>query len=190
MSVFRDSRTLFANIKKDIEQYKLKDPTIGSSWQVLFFSAGFQSLFMYRLYNNMWNHKLRFIAMIFYYFTRLIFSVDIHPAAQIEGGVVIDHAIGTVIGSTATVGSGTVIYHGVTLGARYIVNGKRHPDIGKNVIIGSGAKILGSISVGDNAKIGANSVVLDPVIAGTTVVGIPARIAKSFAKRKVIGYDA
>lgn len=190
MKALRDLKKLFVDINKDIEQYQLKDPTIKSRAQVLFFSAGFQSLFMYRLSNYMWNHGAKFMGMLFYYFSRLVFSVDIHPAAEIDGGVVIDHAIGTVIGSTATVGSGTVIYHGVTLGARYIVNGKRHPDIGRNVIIGSGAKILGPILIGDNAKIGANSVVLDPVMPGTTVVGIPARIAKSFDKRKVIGYDA
>ncbi len=104
--------------------------------------------------------------------------MDIHPAAEIEPGVVIDHGIGVVIGATATVKSGTVIYHGVTLGAKRICSGKRHPDVGRNVIIGAGAKILGPIRVGDNSVIGANAVVLNDVPENCLAVGIPARIVR------------
>jgi len=104
--------------------------------------------------------------------------MDIHPAAEIEPGVVIDHGIGVVIGATASVKSGTVIYHGVTLGAKRICSGKRHPDIGRNVLIGAGAKILGPIKIGDNAVIGANAVVLRDVPENSLAVGIPARILR------------
>ncbi|GAB4307285.1 MAG: serine O-acetyltransferase [Pseudothermotoga sp.] len=104
--------------------------------------------------------------------------MDLHPAATIEPGVVIDHGIGVVIGSTATVGKGTLIYHGVTLGTKKVCPGKRHPDIGKDVVIGAGAKILGPISVGDRATIGANAVVLHNVPENSLAVGIPAKILR------------
>lgn len=105
--------------------------------------------------------------------------MDIHPAAKIAPGVVIDHGTGIVIGSTAEVGRWTVIYHGVTLGAKYIMSGKRHPTIGENVILGAGCKVLGPIYVGNNTKVGANSVVLHNVPDNSTVVGIPAKIVNS-----------
>jgi len=112
--------------------------------------------------------------------------MDIHPAAKIEPGVLIDHGFGVVIGSTASIGKGTIIYHGVTLGTRRIVDGKRHPDIGENVLIGAGAKILGPIKIGDNVQIGANSVVLDDVPENSKVAGIPAKpLKKSNSKEKV-----
>lgn len=116
--------------------------------------------------------------------------MDIHPAAEIEPGVVIDHGIGVVIGATATVKSGTVIYHGVTLGAKHICSGKRHPDVGRNVIIGAGAKILGPIKVGDNSVIGANAVVLNDVPENCLAVGIPARIVRRDENAEPGGQDA
>ncbi len=103
-------------------------------------------------------------------------GVDIHPAARIGNRVFIDHGMGVVIGETAEIGDSCIIFHGVTLGSANLTRGKRHPQVGANVIIGAGAKILGNITIGDNVKIGANSVVLEDIAAGATVVGIPARL--------------
>lgn len=166
---------LLKAVKKDLEEYLAKDPTARSKFHVYIISTGFHALFLYRLSHMLWNLGLFWLAEMVYYLNRVLFSVDIHPAALLESGIVIDHGIGVVIGSTATVGSGTLIYHGVTLGNRRITEGKRHPDIGRNVIIGAGAKILGPIIVGDNAKIGANSVVLEHVPENQTYAGIPAK---------------
>ena len=164
-------------IKKDKEEYMKKDPSIEKPYQLIF-HAGFNALKFYRYSHFFYKFNLKFLAYLIYYLSRVLYSVDIHPAAIIEPGVVIDHGIGTVIGSTAFVGSKTVIYHGVTLGAKEITTGKRHPTIGRNVLIGAGAKVLGPIIVGDNVKIGANSVVLKNVPANVTVVGIPAKIVE------------
>ncbi|ABR31083.1 serine acetyltransferase [Thermosipho melanesiensis] len=161
-------------IRKDKEELMKKDPSIERTYQI-FFHTGFQLLILYRLSHLFYRYELRFLSFLIHYISKILYSADISPAAVIDPGVVIDHAIGVVIGSTTTVGSGTLIYHNVTLGARNIQKGKRHPDIGKNVLIGSGAKILGPVRIGDNARIGANSVVLDDVPNGATFVGIPAR---------------
>ena len=109
---------------------------------------------------------------------RVRYSMDIHPAAEIEPGIFIDHGIGVVIGETASIGTGTLIYHGVTLGVAHLMSGKRHPTIGRNVLIGANATILGPIKVGDGAKVGANAVVLNDVPCACTVAGNPAKIVK------------
>lgn len=162
-------------IRLDKEALKQNDPSFESSFQ-FFFHAGFRSLRMYRIYHAFYMSDFKFLAYFLYHMNRILYSVDIHPAAQLEPGVVIDHGTGLVIGSTAVVGSGTVLYHGVTLGAKYITKGKRHPTVGRNVIIGAGAKVLGPITIGDGARIGANSVVIADVPENATAVGIPARI--------------
>ena len=190
MKGFEELKVLFLSIDSDIRQYMLKDPTMKTRALVIFFSAGFHALLMYRISNYLWNYRMKFIALILHYLSRVVYSIDIHPAAQLSGGIVIDHGIGVVIGSTAKVGSGTIIYHGVTLGARYILEGKRHPDIGRNVVLGAGAKILGPVLIGDNVKVGANSVVLNDVKEGRTVVGVPARVIRKDSDRRVIGFDA
>jgi len=159
----------------DIENYLAKDPTMEKRTDVIFFSAGFHILFLYRLSHFMWNKKMKLLARLIHMYSRIIYSADIHPAAEIEPGIVIDHGMGVVIGSTATVGEGTLIYHGVTLGARMPVNGKRHPDIGKNTILGTNSTILGPIKIGDYSRIGANTVVLKDVETGVTVAGIAGR---------------
>jgi serine O-acetyltransferase len=162
-------------IKTDKEYLRRLDPSFESSYQYLF-HAGFRSLRLYRISHAFYVSDFKFLAYLIYHINRILYTVDIHPAAVLEPGVVIDHGAGLVIGSTAVVGSGTVLYHGVTLGAKYITKGKRHPTVGRNVIIGAGAKVLGPVYIGDNAKIGANSVVISDVPKGATAVGIPARI--------------
>jgi len=109
---------------------------------------------------------------------RIRYSMDIHPAAEIEGGIFIDHGMGVVIGETASIGSGTLIYHGVTLGSAIVMKGKRHPTVGRNVFIGANSTILGPIKICDGAKIGANAVVLKDVPCACTVAGNPAKIVK------------
>ncbi|WP_241240665.1 serine O-acetyltransferase [Thermotoga sp. Ku-13t] len=165
-------------IKEDVRAYLRLDPATSNVLQLIFFNASFQGLLLYRISHLFYRWKLHPLAYLFHYLCRVLFSMDIHPAAEIEPGVVIDHGIGVVIGATATVKSGTVIYHGVTLGAKHICSGKRHPDVGRNVIIGAGAKILGPIKVGDNSVIGANAVVLNDVPENCLAVGIPARIVR------------
>jgi len=175
-NIFGDIMSIFTAVKRDLEMYVMLDPSVEKKWEVLVASVGFYAMMLYRISNLLWRWKLKFLALIVYAASRIITGVDIHPAARIEPGVVIDHGMGTVIGSTAGIGSGTIIYHGVTLGARRIESGKRHPDIGRNVFIGSGAKVLGAVKVGDGARIGANAVVLNDVPAGAVAVGVPARI--------------
>lgn len=171
-------RFILNAIKEDLKIALEKDPAADSKWDIILFSTSFHGLVMYRIYNAFWYTNHKFSAKILYYLSKILFHMDIHPAARIEPGVLIDHGFGVVIGSTATIGKGTVIYHGVTLGTRKIVKGKRHPDIGRNVLIGAGAKILGPIKIGDDAQVGANSVVLKNVESGSKVAGIPAREIK------------
>ncbi|MDI3472603.1 MAG: serine O-acetyltransferase [Thermotogaceae bacterium] len=171
-------RFILNAIKEDLKIALEKDPAADSKWDIILFSTSFHGLVMYRIYNALWYTNHKFSAKILYYLSKILFHMDIHPAARIEPGVLIDHGFGVVIGSTATIGKGTVIYHGVTLGTRKIVKGKRHPDIGRNVLIGAGAKILGPIKIGDDAQVGANSVVLKNVESGSKVAGIPAREIK------------
>ncbi len=122
--------------------------------------------------------------MIFRGIARVRYAMDIHPAAKIEAGIFIDHGIGVVIGETASIGSGTLIYHGVTLGSANVMKGKRHPTIGRNVLIGANATILGPIKICDGVKVGANAVVLHDVPCACTIVGNPAKIVKVNGMRR------
>ena len=171
-------KKIYRTVKADLQAFLKNDPSVQSVWDIILFSVSFRGLFLYRIYHELFIRNHKFLANILYYTTKSKYHMDIHPASVIEPGVIIDHGFGIVIGETATVGSGTVIYHGVTLGARRVMNGPRHPHIGRNVLIGNHASILGNISVGDNARVGANSVVLENVPEGATAVGIPAKIVK------------
>ncbi|WP_129407965.1 serine O-acetyltransferase EpsC [Marinitoga lauensis] len=170
---------IFKNLKKDLNEYIIKDPASNNKIGVVLFNTAFHGLVYYRIYHFFYKYKIYPIAYFLYMLSKILYSMDIHPAARLDPGIVIDHGIGVVIGSTATVGSGTLIYHQVTLGAKHIKKGKRHPTIGKNVIIGTGAKVLGDIVVGDNSVVAANSIVLKDVPSNCLVAGIPAKI-KSF----------
>ncbi len=179
MQLFKELRQTLKSVKSDYELGMKLDPSVRSKWDLILFSASFHGLMYYRFSHMFWKKKMKFLAMAVRYTARIFFAMDIHPAAEIEPGIFIDHGIGVVIGETAAIGSGTLIYHGVTLGASHVVNGKRHPTIGKNVFIGANASVLGPINVCDGAKIGANSVVLKDVPCACTVVGNPARIVKA-----------
>ncbi|MDY6901453.1 MAG: serine O-acetyltransferase [Cyanobacteriota bacterium] len=152
-----------------------RDPAARNWLEVLFCYPGFHALCLHRLAHWLYHRKIGLIPRLISHFARFISGIEIHPAAQIGKGVFIDHGMGVVIGETAIVGDYTLIYQGVTLGGTGKENGKRHPTIGKNAVIGAGASVLGNIQIGDRVRIGAGSVVLRDVPSGCTVVGIPGR---------------
>ena len=154
-----------------------RDPAAKSAFEVIFCYPGYRAVRMYRRAHFFQTHGMRLLARMISEWCRFRTGVDIHPAAQIGRRLFIDHGTGVVIGETAVIGDGCTIYHGVTLGGTSLYKGtKRHPTLGQNVVVSAGAKVLGGFEVGDGAKIGSNAVVLKPVPAGATAVGIPARI--------------
>ncbi|BAY85873.1 serine O-acetyltransferase [Calothrix parasitica NIES-267] len=152
-----------------------RDPAARNWLEVIFCYPGFHALCLHRLAHWLYHRKIGLIPRLISHFARFISGIEIHPAAQIGKGVFIDHGMGVVIGETAIVGDYTLIYQGVTLGGTGKENGKRHPTIGKNAVIGAGASVLGNIQIGDRVRVGAGSVVLRDVPSGCTVVGIPGR---------------
>jgi serine O-acetyltransferase len=162
-------------LRETLRSYRERDPAARSYVEVLFCYPGVHAVIWHRLSHWLWTHNLYFLGRFSSHISRWLTGIEIHPAAKLGRRLVIDHGMGVVIGETAEVGDDCYIYHQVTLGVARTSSGKRHPTIGSNVIIGAGAKVLGPISVGDNARVGSNAVVIDPVPADTTVVGIPAR---------------
>ncbi|MDM0462699.1 serine O-acetyltransferase [Clostridium perfringens] len=167
---------MFRNLKYDIENVMKNDPAARKKLEVLLLYQSIHVLIFYRIAHGLYKIKLFFLARLISQLGRFFTGIEIHPGAKIGKGLFIDHGMGVVIGETAEIGDNVTIYHGVTLGGTGKDKGKRHPTVGNNVIIGCGAKILGPISIGDGAKIGANSVVLKDVPKGKTAVGIPAVI--------------
>ncbi|MBF6593353.1 MAG: serine O-acetyltransferase [Thermaceae bacterium] len=163
-------------LKEDIQAVLDKDPAARSSLEVALVSPGLHALWMHRLSHALWNLGLWLPARLLAHWTRMLTGIEIHPGAKIGRRVVIDHGMGIVVGETAEIGDDVLMFHGVTLGGTGFGRGKRHPTIGSNVVLGAGAKILGPITVGDGAKVGAGSVVLQNVPPGATAVGLPARI--------------
>lgn len=166
---------MFYEIKKEIQAIIKRDPAIHNSLEVILFYPGFHAILLHKPAHWLYKHNVKLLALFISYITRLFTGIEIHPGAKVGKEVIIDHGISVVIGETAEVGDGCTIYQGVTLGGTGKEIGKRHPTIGKNVVIGCGAKVLGNFYVGNNSKIGANSVVLHDIPANTTVVGIPAK---------------
>jgi len=169
---------LFKNIKDDFCNIKRNDPALHSGFELFFNYPGFWALFLHRIAHAIYLKGLRFIPRVISGINRFLTTIDIHPAAQIGKRVFIDHGTGVVIGETAIIGNDVVIYQQVTLGGVRTSHGKRHPTVGNRVVIGAGAKVLGNITLGDDAKIGANSVVVKDVPCCSTAVGVPARILK------------
>ncbi|MDU7885735.1 MAG: serine O-acetyltransferase EpsC [Clostridium perfringens] len=167
---------MFKNLKYDIENVMKNDPAARTKLEVLLLYQSIHVLIFYRIAHGLYKIKLFFLARLISQLGRFFTGIEIHPGAKIGKGLFIDHGMGVVIGETAEIGDNVTIYHGVTLGGTGKDKGKRHPTIGNNVIIGCGAKILGPLSIGDGAKIGANSVVLKNVPKEKTAVGIPAVI--------------
>jgi serine O-acetyltransferase len=172
---------MFSRIREDIHCVFERDPAARSVWEVLTCYPGFHALQLHRVSHAFWRVGLRWLARFTSHLGRFFTGIEIHPGATIGRRVFIDHGMGVVIGETAEIGEDCTLYHGVTLGGVSWKQGKRHPTLGRGVVVGAGAKILGPFVVGDKAKVGSNSVVVKAVPAGATVVGIPARIVEARA---------
>lgn len=167
---------MFGRIRRDIQVVFDRDPAAKSVLEVFLCYPGFHAIIMHRVAHFFYRKKLYLIARLISQLSRFLTNIEIHPGARIGEGLFIDHGAGVVIGETTEIGNNVTIYQGVTLGGTGKEKGKRHPTIGNNVVISTGAKILGSFTVGDNSKIGAGSVVLGPVPPDSTVVGVPGRV--------------
>ena len=171
---------MFSRLRSDVQCILERDPAARSTWEVLTCYPGLHALILHRWAHGCWNHGFKWLGRFISHLSRWFTGIEIHPGAKIGNGVFFDHGMGIVIGETAEVGDGCTIYHGVTLGGTSLYKGtKRHPTLGRNVVVSAGAKVLGGFEVGDNAKIGSNAVVIKPVPAGATAVGIPARIIQA-----------
>ncbi|MCV6605866.1 MAG: serine O-acetyltransferase [Porticoccaceae bacterium] len=169
---------MFKQIREDINSVFARDPAARNAVEILLLYPGLHAIWWHRLSHWLWNKKLRWPARILSNIVRLFTGVEIHPGAIVGRRCFIDHASGVVIGETAELGDDCTLYHGVTLGGTSWGSGKRHPTLGNGVVIGAGAKILGPITIGDDARVGCNSVVVKAVAENNTVVGIPAHVVK------------
>ncbi|MBV2164557.1 serine O-acetyltransferase [Comamonas nitrativorans] len=168
---------MLSRLRSDIQCILERDPAARGVWEVITCYPGLHAIWWHRPAHWCWNHGLKWLGRFTSHIGRWLTGIEIHPGAVIGERVFIDHGMGVVIGETAVVGDGCTIYHGVTLGGTSLYKGaKRHPTLGRDVVVSAGAKVLGGFEVGDGAKIGSNAVVLKPVPAGATAVGIPARI--------------
>lgn len=169
---------MFENLKADLRAARERDPAARSNLEIFLLYSGFHAICRHRVAHFYYRHKLFFLARMVSQINKFWTGVEIHPAAKIGPGLFIDHGTGVVIGETTEIGSNCTIYQGATLGGTGKDVGKRHPTLGNNVMVGAGAKVLGPFTVGDNAKIAANAVVLDAVPPNSTAVGVPARVAR------------
>ncbi len=180
---------LFKNIAYDIRAVLERDPAARNGAEVFFLYPGVQAVFWHRTAHFLYKHGLKFLARWISQTTRFFTGIEIHPGAVIGRGLFIDHGMGVVIGETAVVGDNCTIYQGVTLGGTGKEKGKRHPTLGDNVMVGSGAKVLGPFRVGSNSKIAAGAVVLSEVPENSTCVGVPARVVRLEGERVCTDLD-
>lgn len=187
---------MFSHLREDIACVFDRDPAARSAWEVLTCYPGVHALLVHRPAHWFWRHGLTWFARWLSHWGRWFTGIEIHPGATIGRRVFIDHGMGVVVGETAEIGDDCTLYHGVTLGGTSWNKGKRHPTLGRGVVIGAGAKVLGPILVGDGAKVGSNAVVVRDVPPGATAVGIPARIVEAGqdqireAKAEKMGFSA
>ncbi len=194
---------MFNTLKEDIQVVFERDPAARSALETLLTCPGLHAILLHRVNHWLWNKKLYLLARLSSHLSRFLTGVEIHPGAGIGRRLFIDHGMGIVIGETSEIGDDCSIYHGVTLGGTTWQKGKRHPTLKNGVIIGAGAKVLGPITLGANARIGSNAVVIKDVPDHATVVGIPGRImaresgaeeelkkAQRAAMARKIGFDA
>ena len=168
---------MFKRLREDIAAIRERDPAARSAWEVLTCYPGLHAIVLHRLAHACWRGQWRWLARFVSQIARFLTGIEIHPGATLGRRVFIDHGMGVVIGETAEIGDDCTIYQGVTLGGTSLTRGaKRHPTLERGVIVGAGAKVLGGFTVGEEAKIGSNAVVVKPVPAGGTAVGNPARI--------------
>ena len=167
---------MFKTLTEDIKTVFARDPAARNILEVIFCYPGLHALWLHRLAHFLWTHKLRFLGRMISHFSRWATGIEIHPGVKIGRRFFIDHGMGVVIGETTEIGDDVLLYQGVVLGGTTLKKVKRHPTIGNNVVIGAAAILLGSITVGDGARIGANSAVIKSVPAGATVVGVPGQV--------------
>jgi serine O-acetyltransferase len=168
---------MFKRIREDMDSVFGRDPAVRSRAEIFFCYPGFHALQFYHLGNWLWRHRLRLLGRFVSHLGRIFTGVEIHPGASIGRRFFVDHGMGVVIGETAVIGDDVTLYHGVTLGGITWAPGKRHPTLEDNVVVGAGAQVLGPITIGRGARVGANAVVLKDVPAGATMVGVAARPA-------------
>lgn len=167
---------MFDKLREDLSVVFERDPAARNTFEVLTAYPGVHALIFHRWAHAVWHMGLRWPARMIAHLARWLTGIEIHPAAQIGRRFFIDHGMGVVIGETAVIGDDCTLYHGVTLGGTSWQKGKRHPTLGNGVVVGAGAKVLGPIEIGDDARVGSNAVVVKPVPPGTTVVGVPGRL--------------
>jgi serine O-acetyltransferase len=167
---------MFRHVVMDVRAARERDPAARSSLEILLTYSGLHAIWYHRVNHRLWRHGFRLIARLGSQWARFLTGIEIHPGATIGDGFFIDHGMGVVIGETTEIGRNVTLFQGVTLGGTGKEQGKRHPTVRDNVVVGVGAKILGGIEIGENSKIGANAVVLNPVPPNSTAVGVPARI--------------
>ncbi|MBC7706388.1 MAG: serine O-acetyltransferase [Rhodoferax sp.] len=178
---------MFSRLRSDVQCILDRDPAARTTWEVLTCYPGLHALLLHRRAHWFWTHDFKWLGRFVSHIGRWLTGIEIHPGAKIGQRVFFDHAMGVVVGETAEIGDGCTIYQGVTLGGTSLYKGaKRHPTLGRDVVVGAGAKVLGGFTVGDGARVGSNAVVTKPVPAGATAVGNPARIieADTDAKRE------
>ena len=177
---------MLEKFKSEIQAVKERDPAARSTLEILLCYPGVHALFMHRISHFLWNHSFKLLARLNSNLSRFITGIEIHPGAQFGKRVFIDHGMGVVVGETSVIGDDVLIYKGVVLGGTTSKKTKRHPTIEDGVIIGSGAKVMGNITIGQYSKIGAGAVVLKDVPPESTCVGIPGRIVKCKNKEHII----
>ncbi len=178
--------SILSCVREDIAAVLDRDPAAKSGLEVVMLYSGLHALWSYRVHHWLWMHGWRFLARMMSQFTRLLTGIEIHPGAEIGKRFFIDHGMGVVVGETTIIGDDVTLYQGVTLGGTGKETGKRHPTILNNVVVGTGARVLGNITIGENSRIGAGSVVLRDVPDNSTVVGVPGHIVLREGKRVVI----
>ncbi|MCA9406632.1 MAG: serine O-acetyltransferase [Candidatus Omnitrophica bacterium] len=167
----------------EIQSTRDKDPAAKNYLEVILLYPGLHAIISHRICHALWNMKIPFFPRAISQVTRFLTGIEIHPGAQIGKGLFIDHGMGVVIGETTIIGKDVTLFQGVTLGGTGKECGKRHPTLGDNVVVGTGAKVLGNINIGDNSYVGANAVILRDVPANSTVVGVPGHITKKDGKK-------
>lgn len=177
--------SLWRTLKDDVRCVFARDPAARNTLELITIYPGVHALIAHRIAHRLWTHGWRYAARCISFIARMFTDIDIHPGARIGQRFFIDHGCGVVIGETAEIGDDVTIYHGVTLGGTTWNPGKRHPTLQAGVVVGAGAKILGPITVGTNARIAANSVVIEEVLPGMTVVGIPGRMVLPRESRRI-----
>ena len=176
---------MLKRLKEDIKTVFAKDPAAKGVLEVIFCYPGLHALWLHRLAHFFWRHRLAFIGRFVSHLNRWSTGIEIHPGAKIGRRFFIDHGMGVVIGETAEIGDDVLMYQGVVLGGTSLEKKKRHPTLGNNVVVGTGAIVLGAINIGDGARIGAGSVVVQDVPPGATAVGVPGRIGMGFSAKEI-----